>query len=110
MISFGFGKYKVCLVCHSVGVDRLIVISGGEKEHIGSASLVCSSTKADSLVKNGHMDHYISQDMAELIYEKLDEAILVICGIHIDNATKDELSTLVVNAHNCVNQFIKDEK
>ena len=40
MISAGEGKYTVRLESYNIGKDMLIVITGGEEDHIGSATLI----------------------------------------------------------------------
>jgi len=40
MISAGEGRYTVTLQSHKIGKDKLVIITGGEEEHIGSATLI----------------------------------------------------------------------
>jgi hypothetical protein len=108
MITVGEGRYTVILACHKVGKDRLILITGGEEEHIGSATLIEAKDRLQTMRKKGHKDHIISEKMANIIYDKIGKDLLVICGIHIDDATAAEIDILIHNAQKCVNIFLKE--
>jgi len=56
------------------------------------------------------MDHIISEKMARLIYDKIEKDVLVVCGIHIDYATTEEIEQLVENARQCVTIYLKEKK
>ena len=107
MISAGEGRYSVRLQSHKVGNDRLVMITGGEKEHIGSATLIEAKGHLQTISKKGHKDHVVSERMANIIYDKTGKDLLVVCGIHIDNASKEEIDLLVDNAQTCVNIFLR---
>jgi len=106
MISAGKGRYAVALECHKIGKDRLVVITGGEEEHIGSVTLIEEKEHLQTISKQGHKDHIISEKMANIIYDKIGKDLLVICGIHVEDASKEEIDSLVRNAKECVEQFL----
>ena len=109
MITAGEGRYTVRLESHNVGKDMLIVITGGEEEHIGSATLIEERGHLQTMIKKGHKDHVISEKMANIIYDTIGKDLLVVCGIHIDDVTKEEIDILVDNAQACVDRFISKE-
>jgi len=110
MISVGEGRYTVRLESYNVGRDMLIVITGGEEDHIGSATLIETQGHLQTIIKKGHQDHIISERMANIIYDKIERDLLVVCGIHIDDASKEEIDRLVDNAQACVDIFLKEIK
>ena len=105
MISAGEGRYLVNLVYLLIGEDILILITGG-KEHIGGVSLV-ENNSFSNMYKKNHKDNVISDMVAPFIYDSLKKDILVICGIHIDDATPDDIDTLINNAKECAEKFLK---
>jgi len=112
MISVGEGRYRVRLKSYTIGNDRLVIITGGEEEHIGAATLIEEKGHLQTMIKKGHKDHIISEKMANIIYDTMEKDLLVICGIHIDDASTEEIDSLLRNAKECVEQFllIKEEK
>ena len=107
MISVGNGRYTVRLKSYNVGKDILIVITGGEEDHIGSATLIEKKDHLQTIIKKGHQDHVISERMANIIYDTIGKDLLVVCGIHIDDASKEEIDILIRNAQIYVNRFIE---
>ncbi|AEF96768.1 prenylated flavin chaperone LpdD [Methanotorris igneus] len=104
MIVVEEGRYGVFLKHIKVGDDLVVIIGGGEKEHIGSVSLMDGKLK--TINRDNHKDYVISEYAAKLIYEKIKKPVLVICGIHIDNAKKEEIDILVNNAKKCIELFL----
>jgi len=108
MISAGEGRYSVNLESYVIGNDRLVIITGGEEKHIGSATLIEAKGHLQTMIKKGHQDHVVSEKMANMIYDKMGEDLLVVCGIHIDDASKEDIDILVHNAQACVDIFLKE--
>ena len=108
MISAGEGRYTVRLESHNIGKDMLIVITGGEEDHIGSATLIEKRGHLQTMIKKGHQDHVVSEKMANIIYDTIGKDLLVVCGIHIDDTSKEEINILVDNAQTCVDIFLKE--
>ena len=108
MIRAGEGRYSVRLESYNIGKDMLIVITGGEEDHIGAASLIEEKDHVQTIIKKGHQDHVISEKMANIIYDTIGKDLLVVCGIHIDDASKEEINILMDNAQVCMDIFLKE--
>ncbi|MBU1667139.1 hypothetical protein KKC13_01900 [bacterium] len=106
MISAGRDKYRVNLQHLAIGQDILVIITGG-KEHIGGLSLA-ENDSCSTLSKKGHKESLITKSVAPMIQSTLNRDVLVVCGIHIDNATANEIKILVTNTQTCVNIFLKE--
>ena len=109
MIRVGEGRYRVKMKFDQIGNDRLVIITGGE-EHIGSATLIEAKGNLQTIGKKGHKDHIVSEKMANIIYDRIEKDLLVICGIHIDDATQEEIGILVENAQKCVDIYLKEKQ
>ncbi|KYJ86751.1 hypothetical protein [Sulfurovum riftiae] len=110
MITVGIGRYAVHLEAYNIGNDRLVIITGGEEAHIGSASLAEAGQEVRTISKKGHKDHVVSEKVASFIYDKIEKDTLVVCGIHIDHATPEEIGLLVENAQQCVAIYLKEKQ
>ena len=106
MISVGVEKYVVTLTYFFIGKDLLVIITGGD-EHIGGVSLI-ENNSFSTIGKKKHKDNIISNMVAPMIYDALKKDTLVVCGIHIDNATPQEIDILINNAQECVKDFLKE--
>lgn len=105
----GKGRCKVCAEATSVGDDILLHIWGGEKPHVGSASL-CSSGEPTSVSVPGHMDHVVSHEAAKRVFSATGRRCLAIAGIHVDGASHEDIVELVENSRRCIDAIINDLK
>lgn len=109
------GKHTIILEQHNIGNDVLVMILGGDEHHIGGIS-VAYPTKShyrdavtislNSFTLPGHKDYVLSNSLAEKISNALEKVVTVIVGIHIENATKDEIQLAVKVSHDLVDEFI----
>jgi hypothetical protein len=106
MVCEGIGKHMVTLTHLFIGDDLLVIITGGD-EHIGGVSLL-ENNSFSTISKKNHKDTVISKMLAPIIYDTLKRDVLVVCGIHIDDATKEDIDILINNAQKCVEEFLKE--
>ena len=97
MITSGEGKYKVFLKENKLDDDLVYLLGGGQKSHVGGV-VICEPGKKTQVIKlEGHYDFMVLQPIAEAAFKKYKKKVVVIGGIHIDNATKDEIKIIVNN-------------
>jgi len=105
MLTSGKGKYKVWLEQKKVGQDLIYFLGGGEKPHIGSV-VVCEPGKKTQIVKiNGHYDYVALKPIAETACKKYKTKVVAVGGVHIDNATKEEIELLVKNCRDLIKKL-----
>jgi hypothetical protein len=90
----GQGRTKVRLDVKKVGEDLLLILTGG-KPHLGSVSMR-GKMHTDHQAKNHH-DLEVGKEVADIIHEKTGKDVVCIAGIHIDNATKEEIEKIKEN-------------
>ena len=97
MITSGEGKYKVFLNRISLEDDIIFVLGGGEKSHIGGI-VICEPEKEPNLIKfSNHYDTIVLRPIAEAACRKYKTKVVAIGGVHVDNASKEEIEILVKN-------------
>ena len=97
MITSGKGKHKVWIKNIKAGNDRIFILGGGEKSHIGGV-IIYETEKDIKIIKfENHYDYVVLKLIAEKIYKKYNTNIIVTGGIHIDNATKKDIEIIVEN-------------
>ncbi len=97
MITSGERKYKVYLKEERIGDGRVYILGGGERSHIGGI-VVCEPGKKTQVIRlEGHYDYIVLQPIAEAACKKYNVKVVALGGIHIDNASKEEIEKLVEN-------------
>ena len=111
----GKDKYKVKLVAIKSGEDLTVIISGGEKPHIGAIAVsiprpslkdsnkVSASTSVFTLT--GHKEDELSKQTAENITKITKKITVVIVGLHIENATFQDIEYLIQNTQKVVDKL-----
>ncbi len=102
MITSGEGKYKVFLDEISLGDDLIYILGGGEKPHVGSIAISEPDKKIQVIKFGNHYDHIVVEPIAQAACKKYGKKIVVIGGIHIDNATKDEIELILKNCRELI--------
>jgi len=97
MITSGRGKYKVWLQRHDIGDDLVFFLGGGERSHIGGVVIAEPEKKIKAIRLTGHYDDMVLQPIAEAAYKKYKKKVVAVGGVHVDNATKQEIDILVEN-------------
>ena len=105
MLTSGEGRYKVWLDQKKIGENLLFILGGGEKSHIGGI-VVCNPGKKPQAIRfKGHYDDIVLKPIAEAACKKYKTRVVAIGGIHIDNASKEEIDILMKNCNNLVNML-----
>lgn len=117
LIKETFRKKTITLECKKIGDDLLVVLSGGEKAHVGSCILAVPRPALDnekkisctSSVMNliGHKDEEVGREAAEAIAKKLNKKVVLICGIHYDNLSRQEIKEIRKISQKLVERFLK---
>lgn len=83
-----------------LGDDLLFTVTGG-KAHIGATA--CAGEGKSGWIREvtelpGHKEGELALELAELAARRLGTIVSVVAGIHIPNATKDEIRLAVEDA------------
>lgn len=97
MISAGSGKFKVWLKEVKHGDDIVLFLGGGEKPHMGSIILCEPGKKARVMTRKGHFDWMVGKPIAEKVCKKRRKPVVCIAGVHVDNASKEDIDLLKKN-------------
>jgi hypothetical protein len=97
MITSGEGKYKVFLKEVKNGNDLVYILGGGERSHIGGIVICEPGKKTQSIRIEGHYDDIVLLPIAETACKKYKTKVVAVGGVHVDNATKEEIDLLVKN-------------
>jgi hypothetical protein len=97
MITSGQGKYKVWLSSHRIGDDLVFFLGGGQRAHVGGVVIAQPGKKVKAVRLTGHYDVIVLKPIAEAACKKYKTKVIAVGGVHVDNATKEEINLLVKN-------------
>jgi hypothetical protein len=99
------GRIKINAKFFLVGEDLCVIISGGDRPHIGCVVLSIprpslsdiSRTSATTSILNliGHKDDEAAKYVAQTLSSRLNKNVVVTCGIHVDNITDEEIDSIM---------------
>ena len=102
MITSGEGKYKVFLEEKKLDDGIIYILGGGEKSHIGGV-VICEPGKKPQVIRlEGHYDDIVLKPIAETACKKYKTKVVALGGVHVDNASKEEIGILVENCNNLI--------
>ena len=97
MITAGEGKYRVWLKKEPLDHGVVYILGGGERSHIGSVVVKVPGREPELVKLEGHYDDVVLLPIAEAASRKHDVPVVVAGGVHIDDATKEDIEILVKN-------------
>lgn len=93
--------YNIAFTIQRIGRDYLFTISGGELDsgpHIGAVSVAFWEAEVldvKTFELPNHKEGELAQECARLAAKKLATTCTVICGIHIDEATSEQINEII---------------
>ena len=104
----GAVPYKVSAEVRLIGADLLVVITGGDRPHIGSAAVALPRASlrdrgvmsATSSVYNipGHKDQVIAQRILEVLSSGLNRTVVAVAGFHLEGISEKGIKKVMENA------------
>ena len=105
--SCGENNHHVEVVCTLAGNDACLCVAGGQAAHIGAAALAIPreslrgdgsrAASASVICVTGHKDDELAREIALNFATKHGCAATVTVGLHIDDATEQDIRLLIQN-------------
>ncbi len=104
-LSSDKSEIPVTLTATRQGADLCVSLSGGDSGHIGAVALaqprpsladpekISASTSVITVC--GHKEDRLACEVAEQIAQKINGIVTVSCGIHIDDASQNQIGQIV---------------
>lgn len=115
-VEYGTGKHKITLeILTTCGRGITLFITGGDSPHVGAVALAVPSQNAATgettcdiniITAYGHKDRFLAEKAADRICRKTGEIVSVTAGVHIDDATKNDLQMLIDNTMQATEKFL----
>jgi gallate decarboxylase subunit D len=105
MLTSGEGRYRVWLQKQELGDDLIYTLGGGERPHVGGVVLKVPGQDVRTLSFSTHRDLDVLVPIAEAASLKYGCTVVAVGGIHIDDATKEEIGILVGNVRELLKEL-----
>lgn len=107
----GEGRYEITGTAVRCGRDVALIFAGGSRPHVGAVSVgmyepLRRSATVSTITVFTHRDDRLSADCAKRASAGLHCQASVTVGIHIDEATQEELRILEENFRACSEELI----
>lgn len=97
MNTVGEGRYRVFIKKIDLGNDKIYVIGGGERSHIGGVVICQPDKKPQTIYLEHHYDYHVLEPIAIEACKKYNTTCMAVGGIHIGEAKKKEIEIIVKN-------------
>ena len=113
------GRHDLVLETKTIGKDLLVLIYGGDEHHIGGVSIAyptkshyrdAYTISLNSTSLPGHKDYVLSNSIAEKLSKALTQVVTVVVGIHMDNASEEEIKMVVQESHAMADEVLRHLK
>ncbi len=104
------GKHTVSASAVVMSDSICVLLTGGEKPHAGCAVLSVTygdSVKTDFVAAPGHRDQDVACSLCEKICVKTGMTVSMTAGLHIDNASGQDIKHLSENAEKAADVLIQ---
>ena len=109
-------RFELKLVIEKIGEDLNVSLYGGDEAHIGAVALAVphaglhKQEKADASVSvltvTGHKEDELARKFASAFAIAFNCVVSVSCGIHLENATKQEICDILQIADQLLEQAL----
>lgn len=113
--STGKGKFQINACVTQCGDDTILIVGGGTQPHIGSVAVAISHPSiknpenndetASVLTVRGHKEDQIARSAALKLAKSTESTVSANIGIHIDDASKDDIEKLIDNFNQLIDQI-----
>ena len=88
------GRIHLILDAYPMGEDLVVMISGGDRPHLGTITAGARLEPARTIQLQNHKEFYITEEIAVLLRKKFRGNFAICCGAHLDDITKEELKEM----------------
>jgi len=108
-LTKGRGRTRVNVTVNSLGSD-LVVRIYNQEAHVGAVAVgdydyEHERASVSVITRLGHKDDVLAGEAAYLLSKSTRRSVCVIAGVHVDNATMDEIDGILANTKAAVGEI-----
>ncbi len=99
-----------------MGADLCVTLSGGDISHIGAVALAIphpglrdtklTDASVSLLTVTGHKEDELARNIAQRLSKEFACTVSVSCGIHLENASKQDISSILDTSKQLLEEMI----
>lgn len=98
--------HPVCAQVNRLDTGWDIGIYGGSHTHVGAVTMAEADGTWSTLERQAHKDGAVSQRWALALAQFLKAPVCVRCGIHYDNASKEQLAMITASCDEMLRELM----
>lgn len=87
-------RLELNLLAVPMGKDICIILTGGDTPHLGAITLGSCTLNPQTSSFDTHKEGIITKMLANMLRDVYKGNFVVCCGIHLDNITQEEISSV----------------
>jgi gallate decarboxylase subunit D len=113
--SYGTDRHRVEASALRCGTDLVVALQGGTRHHIGATAMAVPrpsladpstvSSSASVLCVVGHKEDELARSVALRVSAALACTVTVVAGLHVDDATGEDIRLLLENCDHVVERL-----
>lgn len=104
------GRIHVTLDAYFMGADLLVLITGGDKPHLGTITAGSRLEPIQTIQLQTHKEFYITEELSILLRKQFSGNFAICAGVHLDDIRKNEVKLLTDLCIELGKELIEDLK
>lgn len=84
-----------------------VLLTGGCRTHVGAVTAASPGSASQTMTFPGHKDQYVSRPWAEALAEKTKGRVCVVCGIHYDHASQEQIQEILRQTEEMLQELLR---
>ena len=102
------GRWKISLQAIKMGPDLCVLITGGERPHLGALTYGSLDEPPRGFAFAGHKESIVTDMVSDILKRNFHGNFVVCCGIHLDNITSGEISAATDLCRELAEELVND--
>lgn len=90
-----FNRITIDLKGIKMGQDLCVILTGGERPHLGALTTGSSLVDLNTFTFEGHKENFVTEIVANILKKEYSGNFVVCCGIHLDDISKEEIESVL---------------
>lgn len=90
-----FKRIKISLKVIKMGQDLCVILTGGDKPHLGALTTGSSLVNLNTFTFPGHKENFVTEIIGDILKKEFSGNFVVCCGIHLDDISKEEIQKVL---------------